>query len=236
MVLRSICAQLVKDATNFSFFSLRVAIWSQFASDCLWASCWLSKGSRGVSNEWRVAMNKRFPRTRVVMQSVQRQVQTRFERKDAHNMQVLQDWRKFRLSRITLLKDPAELIRLKVHVFPDSTFCVGISNPDPSNKWHEVWNAHGFYEELNLAAREVLFIWQNFTGAHTIDIKNYIQNPLKTEQYRDLFPQCQRSGNICDTIQARTVVLAGASVREDVVERTSQSTSRTMGQYRVADG
>ena len=47
---------------------------------------------------------------------------------------------------------------------------------------------------------------------------------------RNLLAQWQRSGSIRDTIQARTLVLPGACVREDVVERTSQRTARTMGQ------
>ena len=51
-------------------------------------------------------------------------------------MRILQDWNTFQWSRITLLSDPAaKLIRMKGHVFSDSTMCVGVSNPDPSNNW-----------------------------------------------------------------------------------------------------
>ena len=39
-------------------------------------------------------MNKSFPRTQVLIQSVQRQVQTLTVRRDAYNMKVLQDWTK----------------------------------------------------------------------------------------------------------------------------------------------
>ena len=84
----------------------------------------------------RVTMNKSVPSTQVLIQSVQRQVHTLFERIDTYMMQVLQDWKTFRWSRITLLSDPAaKLMRMKVHVFSDSTLCVGISNLDPSNHW-----------------------------------------------------------------------------------------------------
>ena len=81
------------------------------------------------------------------MQSVQPQVKTQIDRKDAYNTQMLQDWNTLRWSRITLLSDPAaKLISMKVHVFSDSTMCVGISNPDPSNNWatklDDVWNEH----------------------------------------------------------------------------------------------
>ena len=52
----------------------------------------------------------------------------------------------FRWSRVALLSDPAaKLIRMKVHVFSDSTFCVGVSNPDPSN-WRIWEKEHGFAE------------------------------------------------------------------------------------------
>ena len=109
-------------------------------------------------------MDRSFPWTQDLIQSVQRQVKTLIERKDAYNVQVLQDWNMFRWSRISLLCDPAaKMIRMKVHVFSDSTSCVGVSNPDPSNncatKWEDVWNEHGHVEKFNLAAREVQFIW-----------------------------------------------------------------------------
>ena len=89
----------------------------------------------------------------------------------------------FRCSRITLLNDPAaKLTRMKVRVFSDSTLSVGVSNPDPSNSWttklEDVWNEHGCVETLNLATREVQFIWHILPGASTLDIEKHIQRYL----------------------------------------------------------
>ena len=69
-------------------------------SDCLWASSCLTKDHEDFK---RMAMNKSFPTTQGVILSVQRQVKTLIDRKDAKNMQILQDWKTFRWSRITLL-------------------------------------------------------------------------------------------------------------------------------------
>ena len=105
------------------------------------------QGSRGKQTS---GDEQKFPKERrFCTLSGQRQVQTLTERRDAYNMQVSQDWKTFRWSRITLLSDTAgKLIRMKVHVFSDSTLCVGVSNPAPSNNWttqvEEVWNEHGF--------------------------------------------------------------------------------------------
>ena len=63
----------------------------------------------------RMAMNKSFPRTQDLIQSVQPQVETLIERKDEYTLQVSQGWKTFRWSRITLLSDPAaNLIQMKV--------------------------------------------------------------------------------------------------------------------------
>ena len=59
----------------------------------------------------------------------------------------------FRWSTITVLSDPAKLIKVNVHVFSDSTSCVGVSNPDPSNNW--ATEQHGSVEHFNLAVRQV---------------------------------------------------------------------------------
>ena len=128
----------------------------------------------------RMTMNETFPRTQDSTQSAPRQVRTLIERKGAINMQVSQDWKTLRWSRITLLSNPAaELIRMKVHVFSDSTLCLGIPNPDASNNWatklDEVWNGHGFDKDLNLAARQVTFIWHVYPGACTLNIKKHVQ-------------------------------------------------------------
>ena len=138
-----------------------------------------------------MATNKSFPQTQVLIQTMQRQVQTLIERKDSYMMQVSQDWKTFRWSRTTLLSNPAaKLIRMKVHVFSDSTLCVGISNPGPSNNCatilDEVWNEHRFHETLNLAAREEHFMWHVLSGASTLDIKKHIQKYLNG-QNPDIF-------------------------------------------------
>ena len=91
MVLHRTCATFGKDPADFHDFPFNFAVWSQFASDCLWeASFWQSKDHEEFK---RVALNRSFPRTQVLTQSVQRQVQALMERKDAYNMQVLQDWK-----------------------------------------------------------------------------------------------------------------------------------------------
>ena len=79
-----------------------------------------------------------------------------------------------------VLSDPAgKLIRMKVHVFSDSTLRVGVSHPDPSSNWatqlEDVCYEHGFVEQLNLAAREAQFIWHVLPGASILDIKKPIQ-------------------------------------------------------------
>ena len=91
------------------------------------------KGSRTLQQHGE---SKSFPITKDLIHSVQRQLKTLIDRKDAYNVQSLQDQNTFRWSRITLLRDPgAKLIRMKVDVFSDSILCVGVSNPDPSNNW-----------------------------------------------------------------------------------------------------
>ena len=62
---------------------------------------------------------------------------------------------------------------MKVRVFSDSTLCVGVSNPDPSNNW-----STKFVEQLNLTAPQVQFIWHVLPGASTVDTKEHSQNHL----------------------------------------------------------
>ena len=68
---------------------------------------------------------------------------------------------------------------MTVHAFSDSTMCVGVSNPDPSNSWvtklDDPWNEHGF-DEPHLAAKEVQFIWHvlPIPSTSTVDIKKHI--------------------------------------------------------------
>ena len=42
-----------------------------------------------------MAMNERLPRTQGLLKSLQQKMQTLIERKDAYNLQVLQDWKTF---------------------------------------------------------------------------------------------------------------------------------------------
>ena len=59
MVLHSICVKYGK-TTDFRNFPFNIAIRSQCASDCLWASLWLSKDHEEFK---RVAMKNSFPIT-----------------------------------------------------------------------------------------------------------------------------------------------------------------------------
>ena len=47
-----------------------------------------------------------------------------------------------------------------------------------ATKLQDLWNEHGFDEQLNLTVREERFIWHLFSGASTLDIKRYIQEDL----------------------------------------------------------
>ena len=60
-----------KDPKLLQYFPLNVAIWSQFTSDCLWASFWLTQGHEDFK---RMVMNESFPRTPDLIQSAQPQV------------------------------------------------------------------------------------------------------------------------------------------------------------------
>ena len=75
-VLDSVCARFGKDPNNLQDFPLNVAIWSQFTSDCLWASSWLTKDHEDFKT---MAMKKNFSRTQHVIQSVHGQVKTLIE-------------------------------------------------------------------------------------------------------------------------------------------------------------
>ena len=64
-------------------------------------------------------MNKSFPTTQALIQSVQQQGQAVVDSNISYNMKVRET---LRLSSITLLNDTAAtLIRLKIHVVSDST-------------------------------------------------------------------------------------------------------------------
>ena len=125
-------SKIGKNPTNFQDFQLNVALWSQFSSDYLWASSWLTKDHEDFK---RMAMKKSFPRTQDLIQSVQRQVKTLVERKYAYNMQISQDCNTIRWSRVALLGYlGAKLIRMKVYVFSDSTLESRIQIPPTIGK------------------------------------------------------------------------------------------------------
>ena len=67
-------------------------------------------------------------------------------------------------------------------MFSDSPWCVGVSNPEPSNNWatklEDVWLEHGFVEKL--PGREMQFSFRVLPGA-SIDIKKHIQEYLNSE-------------------------------------------------------
>ena len=245
-VLNSTCARFGEDPNNIQNFPLNVAIWSQVTRDCLWASSWLTKDHE---NFYRMAMKKSSPGTQDLTQSVQRQVKILIDRKGAYNMQILQDWNTFRWSRISLLSDPAaKWTRMKFHVFSDSTLCVGVSNPDPSNNWATkykyVRNEHGFVENFNLAAREVQFIWHVLPGASAIDIKRNFQKYLNGQNPESLHERINTENCLHTSKEVAafaTQFKPGhwcflARVRKYVVERKFQRTSRILRCCRIADG
>ena len=63
-------------------------------------------------------MNKRFPETQALKQSVQPQVQAPVDNNNAYNMKDTQDWQTLRWSRITLLNDPAATLMMDILVPP----------------------------------------------------------------------------------------------------------------------
>ena len=115
-------------------------------------------------------MNDSFPKTQDLTQSVLRQMEVLIDRKDAYNVQILQDGYTFRRSRIMLLNDPAaKLIRMRVHEFADSTLRAGVSKPDPSNNWttklEDVRNETRIRWKMTLATREMQLMWHVQPGA-----------------------------------------------------------------------
>ena len=68
---------------------------------------------------------------------------------------------------------------MKVHVFSDSTVCVGVSqiqiHPIIGKQKEDAWNEHGFVRPFNLAAREVQVISHVLRGASALDIKRHLQ-------------------------------------------------------------
>ena len=122
---------------------------------------------------------------------------------------------------------------MKVHVFSDCTFCVGVSSPDSSKNWAtklgNVWNDHGFVENCKWQPENCNSFGTEFQVLPTLDIKKHIQKCLngrnpesfdewikfmsmfnnivmdKERRYRNLFAK------------AKTLVLPRARVRKHVV-------------------
>ena len=93
MILHGCCtASVLNFGKTLQTFDLPFSfqIWSQFASDRLWASLSLSEGHEDFTNEWRNAF---------LIHSVQRQVQTPIEHNDAQNVQVSQELDNFSLGK-----------------------------------------------------------------------------------------------------------------------------------------
>ena len=106
-----------------------------------------------------------------------------------------------------------------------------------------VWNEHGSVEHFTLTAREVQFMWHVLTGASIDDTKKHIQKYLhgqtpecfdetiifhvyvqrhrmdKKRQYRNLSKEVAA---FATQFKPGQMVLPGARVREDVVERKIQ--------------
>ena len=103
----------------------------------------------------RMAMEKRFPRTQDWIQSVQRQVQTLIDRIDRTQYAGIAGLEDFSLVKNYVTEwSSCKIIKIRVRLFSDYTFFIGVSNPDPSNNWttklDDVWNEHGFVKTLIL--------------------------------------------------------------------------------------
>ena len=163
------------------------------------------------------------------------------------------------LENMSLLSDPAaKLIRMNVHVFSYCTLCVLESqilvfptighhnwrtygtNTDRSKTLilqPEKCNSFGTYCQVLSPLTSRSMFRNTSTGENpesfdeSVMFMSMFNNIEWTKKgnFETCFAQCQRSGSFCDTIQARTLVIPGACVREDVVERKSQRTPRTMG-------
>ena len=184
-----------------------------------------------------------------LIQSVQRQVKTLIERKDAYNMHTLQDWNTFQWSRLTLLSDPAaKLIKMKVH-------CVGVPNPGPSNNWAK--KIRGCMERTRIGRQRSAFIWHVLPGASNFDIKRLSKEYLNGQtpesfderiKFMSMFNDIEwtKKGDTETCLHnAREVAAFATQVKPGhwcflgpASENTwtFQRTSRNMGHCRTADG
>ena len=95
------------------------------------------------------------------------------------------------------------------------------------HSWHQ-----GSYSGMSEKGNSWIFWWEDRMN---VVVQRYWMDKIKATQ-KKLFAQCQRSGSLCDTSQARVLVLLGTCVTKYVVERKFQRPSRTVASYRIADG
>ena len=104
MVWHSICGRIWERPTDLRNCPINIAIWSQFASDCLWALFWPSKDHEEFR---RVAMNKSSAQ-HTSFNGVRAATSTEADRSQSC----------MHYAGIAGLENPAaKLIKMKVHVF-----------------------------------------------------------------------------------------------------------------------
>ena len=154
---------------------------------------------------------------------MQREVRTLIECKDACNLQVLQDWTTFRWSWISLLSHPAaELIRMNVHLESRSIQPLGNTS---GGRAERTWISR----KIGLEAREIQNHLTRTAGCsyHSdqeaysgiLERANSRVFSMKGSLLMSLFNGIEWTKKGNTEIQARTVVLLGARVSKDVVER-----------------
>ena len=249
------CTVFVKDLVNIpSIFKITQPINERL----LMASSWLTKDHEDFR---RIAVGERFPRTKDLIQSVQRQVKIQIGRKDAYNMQISQDrthfdCQEFRCWVIQQQNWWASMVTCSQNWTwsLESRSIQQLGNKIGRRiartricRTNEFGNARS---AINLA---------RLTGCFCTDIKKHIQkylngqlqNPLmrgsfscpcsqkrwmdKERPYRNFSAQCERSDSICDPIQAK-VTCASLGSRQKRGGTLMQRTSRNMWYCRIADG
>ena len=232
-VLESICARFGEYPANLQDFPLNFAIWSQFTFDCVWASSWLTKDHEDPSTTT----------SEITDRTHRRKQYARLE-----HISLVKNYDSEWSSSENGRDDRSRVLRLYIVCWSLESRSIQLLG----TKLKDARNEQGFVEKNNLAAREVQFVWHVSPGASALDIKKNIQkdlngqnpqNPLwwedhvhvcvkrhwmddKNKKYRNLMAQCQRSGSICDPIEARPMVLPVARVAIFVMERKFQRTSK----------
>ena len=237
------CARFGEHPTNIQDFLLNVAIWSQFTSDCLWDSSWLTKDHEHFKrngDEQEFPKNTRFD---TVCASTGKNIQ-RSQRRIHHaniagsgthfDGQELRCWKiqqqknvqdeKFTCSWISHCVLESQ-IQIHLTVGQQNWMMYG-TNMDLSKNWilqPEKCDSFSTYCQVLLPFKWNSILGNTWTGKSP---ESFDERIIFMSMFNDT---CQRSGNICDPIQARTLVLLGARVRKIVVERK-------MRHCRIADG